>query len=92
MPGSIIGEYRGDFVVGADDGGELLAKLCGILGSVAIFVYVVAGDVAWVHDLNGASDQVDGMSEALAWIVALGLQRVEVPRQGVRGADVSGSW
>jgi hypothetical protein len=57
------------------DGGELLAKICGLLGSVTILVCVVVSDVAWVHGLDGVSDQSDGMGKALVRAVASGLLR-----------------
>jgi hypothetical protein len=79
--------------VRADDSGELLAKVCGVLGSVAILVCVVASDVGWVQDLDGSIDQGDGMGKALVRAVdPAGLQRVKVPRQGIRSADMPGSW
>jgi hypothetical protein len=42
--------------------------------------------------LDGVSDQGDGMGKALVRAVVSGLQRVEVLRQGVRGAVMPGSW
>jgi hypothetical protein len=92
VPGSIYREYRGGFVMIVNDGGELLAKVYSLLGSVAILVYVVVSGVVWVQSLNGSSDQGDGIVKVLVRVLTPGLQYVKVPRQGVRSADMPGSW
>ena len=61
MPGSVSNGYRGGFVVSMDDGGELLAKVCGLLGSVIIPVCVAASNVISAQNLNDLSDQGNGM-------------------------------
>ena len=49
MPGRVSSGNRGGFVVRADDGGELIAKVCVLLGSVSILIGVVASDVIWTQ-------------------------------------------